>query len=547
MLRNKSLVLLLALVLVVSFVVAGCGSKKTEQAAPTAPAKEPMTITYNLGTEPETLDPIMHTGKPESTVLGALLEGLTRYDVNHEIKKGSGMAEDWTISPDGLKYVFKLRKNAKWTNGEPVTAHDFEYAWKKLLAKDTASEYAYQLFYLKNGEKYNAGEAKAEEVGVKAVDDYTLEVELEAPTPYFIGLTAFTSLYPVNKKVDQANPDWHTKAETFVGNGPFKLVAWEHQQKLEMVKNPDYWDAATVKLDKVIMTMVESYDTELTMFQNNELDIGENPPLQEVKRLIADGTATVLPDPSTYYYIFNTQKKPFDDVRVRKAFTYAIDRKSIVENVTQAGQKPALAFVPFGFPDATPGADYREVGGDYFKDNDVETAKQLLADAGYPNGKGLPEIEILYNTSEGHKKIAEAIAQMWTTNLGAKVKLTNQEWGVYLDSRDQGNFMVARAGWGPDYADAMTFMDMHVTGGGNNDSFWGNKEYDRLIKIAKENADPAVRIKAMHDAEKIMMDELPVIPIYFYVNVNLYKPSVKNVAVPPFGAYQEFKWAYVQK
>lgn len=542
--RKKTNWVLLALVLVVSLTLAGCGSTQTDQAGS---GTEPMVLTWNMLTEPETLDLTVQTGLPDATAITALFEGLTRYDRNHEIKKGSGMAEDWTISPDGLHYTFKIRKDAKWTNGDPVTAHDFEYAWKKLLAPETASEYAYQLFYLKNGEKYNAGEAKAEEVGVKATDDYTLEMELEAPTPYFIGLTAFSNLFPINKKVDQDNPEWHTKAETYVSNGPFKLVTWEHQQKLEMVKNPDYWDTAAVKLDKLVMPMIDSEDTALTMFQNNEIDIVEYPPLQEVKRLIADGTATVLPELGSYYYYLNTQKKPFDDVRVRKAFAYAIDRKAIVENVTQRGEKPALAFVPYGFADAAPGSDYREVGGDYFKDNDVEIARQLLAEAGYPEGQGLPEIEILYNTTDEHKKIAETIQQMWSTNLGAKVKITNQEWGVYLDSRDQGNFMVARAGWIADYADAMTFMDIHVTGGGNNDSFWGNPEHDRLIKMAKENSDPAVRMQAMHDAEKIMMDEMPVIPIYFYTNINLNKPWVKDWAVPPCGSYQDFKWAYVEK
>lgn len=545
--RRKTWILFLSFVLVLSLALTGCGSKAVEEGPGVDEPAQDMVLTYNMMTEPETLDPIIHTGKPESTVLGALLEGLTRYDTNLETVKGSGVAQDWEISPDGLHYTFYLRQDAKWSNGDPVTAHDFEYTWKKLLNPDSAAEYAYQLFYLKNGENYNGGTASAEDVGVKATDDYTLEVELEAPTPYFIGLTAFTSLYPINKNVDQANPDWHTSAETYVGNGPFKLVTWEHQQKLEMEKNEFYWDADSVNLDKLVMVMVESEDTALTMFTNNELDVEENPPLQEVKRLIADRTATVLPDPSTYYYIFNCEVKPFDDVRVRKAFTLAIDRQALVDNVTQAGQIPAVAFVPFGFPDVTADLDYREVGGDYFADNDVETAKELLAEAGYPNGEGLPDIEFLYNTSEGHRIIAEAIQQMWATNLGASVKLTNQEWGTYLDNRVQGNYMVARAGWGPDYADAMSFMDMHVTDGGNNHSNWGNKEYDRLIRLAKENPDPIVRIQAMHDAEKIMMDEMPVLPLYFYVNVNLYKPWVRDVVVPPFGPYQEFKWASIDK
>ncbi len=541
MFHRKPWTIIFSIILMLSFALAGCGGQTS------AGPVDPMVLIYNMMTEPETLEVAMHTGKPEGTVLGALMDGLTRYDANFETVKGSGMALDWDISPDGLKYTFYLRQDAKWTNGDPVTAHDFEYAWKKLLDPDMAAEYAYQLYYLINGEAYNDGEISADEVGVKALDDYTLEVELEAPTTYFIELTAFSSLFPVNRQVDQANPDWHTSADTFVGNGPFKMVSWEHQQKIEMVKNEDFWDADNVLLDKLVMVMVESEDTALTMFQNNEIDIVEELPLQEQKRLIDDGTATVFPDASTYYYIFNTQVEPFDDARVRKAFAYAIDRQAIVNHVTQAGEKPALAFVPYGFPDTVSTKDFREEGGNYFKDNDVEKARQLLAEAGYPGGQGLPEIDIIYNTSDEHKIIAEAIQQMWADNLGAKVKLSNQEWGTYLSNRLQGNFMVARAGWGPDYADAMTFMDLHISGSFMNHSFWENEEHDSLIRLAKENPDPEVRIKAMHDAEKMLMDEMPVMPIYFYVNASLYKPWVKGVVVPPFGPYQEFKWAYIQK
>lgn len=540
---RRSWVLSLVLVFTVTATLAGCAGPQKPPATPQEPAKQEKVITYNLGAQPETLDPAMQTGAPEGTVLMALMEGLYRYDANKKLVPAQ--AESVDISPDGKKYVFHLRKGLKWTNGDPVTAHDFEYAWKHLLDKNTNAEYAYQAYYLKNGEKFNQGEVSAEQVGVKATDDYTLTVELEAPTPYFLDLTAFSNLFPVNRKAAQADPNWHKKPETFVGNGPFKMVKYEPQSKIEMVKNPDYWAASEVKLDKLVMTFVDNEDTELTMFTSNQIDIAETVPTKDTKKLLADGTAVALPEKSTYYYILNCKKPPFNNKKVRQAFAYAIDRKAIVENVTQAGQKPALAYVPYGFPDVTPDKDYRTVGGDYFKDNDVATAKKLLAEAGYPDGKDLPEIEILYNNQLGHQKIAEAVAQMWKDNLGAKVKLRSMEWQVYLDARDSGDFMVARAGWMPDYNDAMTFMDMHVTGGGNNDSFWSNKEYDRLIAEAKATNDQNVRMKNMHAAEKILMDEMPVIPIYFYVNVNMYKPWVKGVFFPPFGGYQEFRWADV--
>ncbi|MEW6661515.1 MAG: peptide ABC transporter substrate-binding protein [Bacillota bacterium] len=479
--------------------------------------------------------------------MAALFDGLVRYNEKNELNKGSGMAVDWAVSPDGLRYIFKLRQDAKWSNGDPVTAGDFEFAWKRLLAPETGAEYAYQLFYLKNGQEYNSGKVTADQVGVKALDSYTLQVDLASPTPYFIALTATSNLAPLNKKVVEANPDWHKAVETYVSNGPFELVSWQHHQKLELKKNPNYWDASSVKLDKLVMTMVESRDTELIMFQNNEIDIGENPPLQEMRKLISEGVATVIPDPSTYYYIFNTSKPPFDDVRVRKALAYAIDRKAIVENVLQAGQKPALAFVPFGFSDASAEKDFRVVGGSYFKDNDVSEAKALLAEAGYPGGTGFPEIEFLYNTNESHKKIAEAIAHMWKENLGIKVKLVNQEWGIYLNNRFQGNFQLTWSGWGPDYPDPMTFLDVYVSDGGHNETAWGSAQYDGLIGRAKLSGNSKERFALMHEAEKILMDEMPIMPIYYYVNVTLYKPWVKGVFSPPFGPQQEFKWGLIKK
>ncbi|MBS3975248.1 MAG: peptide ABC transporter substrate-binding protein [Syntrophomonadaceae bacterium] len=534
--------ILQVLIIILAFAITACGTKQPEEKQ-----QSEAVIVYNLGTEPKTLDPAKASGKPEMTVLAALFDGLVRYNKNNELIKGSGMAVDWTVSPDGLKYVFKLRQDAKWSNGDPVTANDFEFAWKRLLAPETGAEYAYQLFYLKNGQKYHEGKVTADQVGVRAINSYTLEVELEFPTPYFIALTATTNLVPLNRKVVEANPDWHSAVETYVSNGPFSLASWQHHQRLVLKKNPTYWDASSVNLDKLIITMVESRDTELIMFQNNEIDIGENPPLQEMRRLISEGVATVTTDPSTYYYIFNTAKPPFNDVRVRKALAYAIDRKAITENVLQAGQKPALAFVPYGFSDGGPGKDFRKIGGNYFKDNDVSKARALLAEAGYPGGAGFPEIEFLYNTNESHKKIAEAIAHMWKENLGIRVRLINQEWGVYLNNRFQGNFQLTWSGWGPDYPDPMTFLNVYVSDGGHNETNWGSPQYDELINRARKSGNNIERFAYMHEAEKILMDEMPIMPIYFYVNVTLYKPWVKGVFSPTFGPMQEFKWASVKK
>lgn len=534
--KSKAWLLVLVLALIVSSVMMGCGDKKD------VPVSEKK-ITYNLGAEPEILDPALQTGLPESTVLNAVMEGLYRYGPDKKLLPG--IAENVSVLDDGKKYVFKIRKGARWTNGDPVNAHDFEYSWKRLLDPRTGAEYAYEAFCIKNGEKFNMGQVGAEQVGVRAVDDYTLEVELEAPAPYFLELTAFSNFFPVNRRAVEDDPRWHTRPETYVSNGPFKIAAWEPQQKMVLVKNPSYWDADSVKLDKLVITFVEDANTELAMFKSKKIDVSENPPVSDVKRLISDGTAVVLPEPSTYYYVFNVKKKPFDNKKVRQAFSLAINRKAIVENITQAGEKPALAFVPYGFPDADPGRDFRSAGGSYFKDNDVETARKLLEEAGYPGGRGLPEIEILYNTGESNQKIAEAIAQMWRTGLGVRVSLRSMEWGAFLQARGTGDYMVASAGWSPDYNDPMTYLDINITNSGNNVSFWSNKTYDKLISQAKATNDQKIRMRKMHEAEKILMDEMPLAPIYFYVNVNMYQPWIKGVFVPPFGSYQEFKWADV--
>jgi len=531
---RKAVVLILVLALMATI---GAGCQKGPKAA------DEQVIKYNLGVEPETLDPAKQTGIPEFNVLLQYMEGLTR--IGPDGKPQPGMAESWETSEDGITWTFHLRDGVVWSNGDPVTAQDFEFAWKRALAPETAADYAYQLYYIKNGETYNAGECAAEEVGVKAIDDKTLEVQLEAAAPYFLSLTAFPTLMPVPKAVVEANESWWAEADTLIANGPFKMTVWEHNSKIEFVPNEDYWDKDALKLDKLVYYMVEEASTELTMFETGEVDYGDNPPLPEIDRLKEEGilkTTTLL---GTYYYIFNCEKPPLDDVKVRKALTLAIDRKNICENVTKGGQVPALAFVPYEIPDWKDGSDFREEGGDYYEDADLEQAKKLLEEAGYPDGQGFPEIEILYNTSEGHKAIAEAIAEMWKQNLGIKnVSLTNQEWKVYLATRDEGTFQIARAGWIGDYLDPMTFLDMWVTGGGNNNTFWGDPEYDRLVGEAKRVTDPKERSKIMHDLEDILMENMPVGPIYYYVDLYVMKDHVKDVYISALGPI-DFKWAWV--
>ncbi|MCL4553833.1 MAG: peptide ABC transporter substrate-binding protein [Actinobacteria bacterium] len=501
-------------------------------------------IKYNDISEPETLDPAKSTGVPEANYILQFMEGLTRYDKNGQPK--AGIAETWEVSPDGTEYTFHLR-DAQWSNGDPVTADDFVFAWKRALDPNTAADYAYQLYYLKNGQAFNEGKATADEVGVKAVDPKTLSVTLEAPATYFLGLAAFPTLMPLPKKVVEANENWWTSADTLVANGPFKIVNWQHNDRVEFEPNEKYWDAKSVKLKKLIYYMVDDESTELTMFDTGEIDYADTPPLAEIDSLKAKGLFKVAPYLGTYYYLFQTEKDPVKDARVRRALAYAVDRKSLVENVTKGGQVPAMAFVPAGIPDGKSKKDFREVGGDYFKDNDVEAAKKLLGEAGYPDGKGFPTLEILYNTLSSHKSIAEAISEMWKKSLNIpQVTMTNQEWKVYLQTRDEGNYQVARAGWLADYVDPMTFLDMWTKDNGNNNTFWSDDEYDRLVGEARRDADLDRRAKTMHKLEEILMRDMPIMPIYFYTNPYLLKDWVKDVIQSPLG-FIDFKYAYVTK
>ncbi|MCF6092955.1 peptide ABC transporter substrate-binding protein [Microaerobacter geothermalis] len=556
--KSKWLLVMLAIVMIASIALVGCG--KSEEANPPADnsgqqnagtqteqpkQEEPQELVLNASTEPPSLNPNTATDSTSGEILRQVMEGLVRLDKDSKVVKGSGMAEDWTISEDGLTITFKIKDNVFWSNGDPVTAEDFEYAWKQVLNPETAADYAYQLFYLKNGEKYNAGEVSADEVGVKALDEKTLEVTLEAPVPYFISLTAFYSLYPVPSKVAKENPDWAADAETYVSNGPFKLTKWEHDSEVVVEKNDKYWNADNIKLNKITWMMVNDPNTEYQLFKSGDLDVAENPPSDLLKQLLDSGEAKAPNILGTYMYMFNVEKEPFNNANIRKAFTLAIDRKLLIDNVTQGGQVPALGFVPPGSsPDL--GFDFREKAGNYYNDADVEKAKEYLKKGMEELGiTQLPEITLMFNTSEGHQKIAQAIQEMWKKNLGVEVKLQNQEWKVYLETLKSGDFQIGRLGWLADYFDPMTFLDMWITDGGNNDTNWSNKEYDDLIAKAKSTDDQSVRGEAMLKAEKILMDEMPIAPIYFYTDAYMMQPWVKGAIRHPDGS-NDYTQAYIE-
>ena len=630
-------------------------------------------FSFANGDKIETVDPSKATGVPENRVINGLFEGLMRnLPVGEPNAKGTVdmkplpavAAAMPTLSKDRKVYTFKIRKDARWSRGYgPMTAQDFVWSWRRTLHPDTHSQYAYQLYYVKGAEAYNAARVKegdhveieyddrpngelqpfprgkmlrgvvkkidkpadkpkapvapakladnADEaaiaeyrklltayskakkkyqkkelpdwqlrwvyqvevkqidgasqvafdqpgevkvlwdqpgavqsfsvskdsatdgvqyvkrilpdfdstVGVRADDDHTLVVTLNNPTPFFPSLTAFYTLYPVNRKCVEefGSPLW-TKPDNIVSNGPYTLSVRRLRDRIRLQKNPEYWNAKNVEIETIDAFPVQSQTTAINMYVKGQVDWVTDVPktiiseLQQREDFVSDLQL------STYFYRLNVTKKPFDNKLVRRALGLAINKKQIVEGVTKAGERPARNLVP-PMPGYVP-----SMCGEY----DPEKARDLLAKAGYPGGKGLPRIEILYNTSHNHKMIAEIIQYQWQETVGIDVSLRNLEWGVYLDSQRQLDYVVARAGWVADYPDPNTFLDMFVTGGGQNQTGWSNEEYDKLIKAAGAESDTKKRMEHFRKAEEILMDEMPIIPIYFYVSINIVKKNIKG-------------------
>ncbi|MCS0674437.1 peptide ABC transporter substrate-binding protein [Cytobacillus firmus] len=538
---KKFLSLLLAGVLL--FVMAACtanenAGKETDSKDDGKKEEESAekVLYLNNGQEPTSFDPPIGFDSVSWSALNNLMEGLTRLGQDHEPE--AAIAEKWDISEDGKTYTFHIREDAKWSNGDPVTAGDFEFAWKRLLNPDTGSSAAFLGYFIEGGEAYNNGEGSADDVKVKAVDDKTFEVTLVSPQAYFLSVITNPAFFPINEKVATENPKWFAEAESFVGNGPFNLTEWEHDSHFVMEKNDQYWDAETVKLDKIHWAIIEDTNTEYQMYQSGELDVSDVP--SELSEQLL-GEAKVEDQAGDYFYRFNVNMEPFQNLNIRKAFAMAVDQQQIVDFVTKNGEKPAYGFVSYGFADPS-GKDFREVSGDLVKTN-AEEAKALLEkgmeEEGYDK---LPEVTLTYSTDDTHKKIAEALQQMFKENLGVEVKLANMEWNVFAEEQKALKFQLSRSSFLADYADPINFLENFQTGHSMNRTGWSNEKYDQLIKDAKNEADEAKRFELMYEAEKILFEEMPIIPIHFYNQVYLYSDAVSGIVRHPVG-YMELKWA----
>lgn len=572
--------------------------------------KEPAAdFSFCNGTEIKTVDPALVTGQPEGRVVWAIFEGLTTYDPK-TLAPRPGVAESWEVSKDKRVYTFHLRKNAYWSDGTPLTAEDFHWSFRRLLHPETASEYAYELWYVVNAEKYTSGRVEVgdpveieleekppgappyasgvilrgrlvaieagptgtdenqteaspiyvveidgrreyfqkperegqrprdprarpyrwllfdfEHVGIKVLDRFTLQMTLNHPVPYFLQIIGFFPMMPVPRHCIEkyGYPAW-TKPENIVSNGPFVLQYRRIRDRIRLVKNPWYWDRENVRLNTVDVLAAESAITGLNLYMTGAADWIPVVPNEVVGELLRQKRKDFQPSPylAVEYYIVNTRRPPLDDPRVRRALGLAIDKREIISRILQTGQEPAMSFVPPAI------ANYIPYQPPQMPDYDPATARRLLAEAGYPGGKGFPKIEILYNTHESHQAIAELVQAQWKRNLGINVRLQNQDWARYLASRRQGEFWVARAGWIADYLDPNTFLEMMTTGNPNNHGGWSNAEYDRLISWAQVEVDEHRRLALFKEAETLLLEEMPILPLYFPVTRAMVRPYVRG-------------------
>ncbi|SHE97081.1 ABC transporter substrate-binding protein [Vibrio gazogenes] len=485
-----------------------------------APVQE---LVRGNGSEIETLDPQKVNGVPGANVDRDLFEGLVNEDGYGKLLPG--VADKWETK-DNKTFIFHLRKNAQWSNGDPVTADDFVYGWQRLVDPATASPYAeyLQLGNVTNAEDIVAGKKDKSTLGIKALDAHTLEVHLDKPTPYFVKMLVHQSTFPAPRKVIEKWGNKWTRPGHFVGNGAYVLDKWVVNERLVLKRNPLYWNNAETIINKVTYLPIESQNAEMNRFLAGEMDSTYEMPVEHFKRLKKDHpeSVSVTGYLCNYYYDFNMRKKPFDDVRVRKALSYAIDRDIITKAIMGQGQKPAYAFTPditAGFTPPMP-----EYGKWTQKERD-QKARELLAEAGYDKGNPLT-LTLIYNTSDNHKKVATAIQSMWKQTLGVKVNLENQEWKTFLDNRRQGNFEVARDAWCGDYNEASTFLSQMLSNNSGNYAHYQSKAYDNVMEKAMVSTSDTERANYYAQAEKLIAQDMPVAPTYQYVKAHLLAPYV---------------------
>ncbi|CAN5482726.1 dipeptide ABC transporter substrate-binding protein DppE [soil metagenome] len=536
-------------ILMMTAALAGCGKK--EDAGKAAPKKAPAstsgkptaanTLRINIGTEPASLDPSLITGIPENKVMQAIMEPLVYLNAKSEIQPG--VAESWDHNDSYTEWTFKLRANAFWHNGDPVVAGDFVYSVERMLTKTTGAEYASNVYtFLKGGrEYYDAGglDSQAKLAGVEAVDAHTLKYHLLNPTPYFPTVVGFSSWLPLNRNaIEKSGKAWANNADTFVGNGPFRMTSYRSSDKIVADKFDKYWDSQNIFWRQIQFFMISDENTENSAYLSKSLDVTRTVTIPEVNNW-KDKKDYYAPEGlGVYFIMFNNTRPPFDDARVRKAFSMAIDRDLIVNKVTRRGEKASRGYIPPAMI-SQEGGSFRDHAEDLIGPQDIEGARKLLAEAGYGPNKPVPPIEYMYNTSDEHRIIGEQLQSMWAKGLGVDVKLQNVEWGVLKGRQHSGDFQFSRSSWIGDYLDPMTFLELFVSDNSQNDSRMNNKKFDELIEKARSEPDPIAREKMLREAEKIIIsDEAAMAPLFSYVLAILVNPDLQGIEYNKVGALQ---------
>ncbi|MCC5832599.1 MAG: peptide ABC transporter substrate-binding protein [Chlamydiales bacterium] len=504
-------------------------------------------LRLNLYCEPPTLDPRKFTDATSGNLLVMLFEGLTRTGFDH--KPYPAAAEEILISKDKRTYIFKLRETY-WSNGDRVTAEDFAYSWRKILDPKFPSPFAYKLYVIKNAWKIKEGKLPMEELGVRVIDEKTLEVSLNHPTPYFLELTGFPTFFPVNKRIDKSTSDWSADAgPLYVSNGPFKLKSWEHESEILVEKNPLYWDADSVNLESIHLSMIDDTTTEFYMYEMGELDWAGSPisnlPPEFIPALKEEGKIEISPATAVYYYKVNTDDPALSNQKIRQALALCVNRKEIVDHITQAEQEPALGIVP-----PMPGWKRSAL----YEDGDIERARHLFDQGLEEMGtdlKNFPTLTLSYNTNREHQKIAQAIQQQWKEGLGIKVELETSDWKVYLSKINKQNYQIARMGWVGDFHDPISFLEPfkyrdNPNIGGNNETGWEHPDFAAYLEKAEKEVDEEKRAWLLSKAEELLISEMPVIPIFYINFAYLKKPYVHGLYISSLGIV-DFKKAYLEK
>lgn len=503
-------------------------------------AADEKVIHVQVGPSPETIDPALNSAVDGANMIIHAFEGLLKFDRNNAIV--AGCAESWEQSDDGLTWTFHLRDGLKWSDGSDLTADDFVYSWKRVADPITAAPYGYDLLNMVVG--YDAAsKGEVDELGVSAPDSKTFVVKLSSPCIYFDKIAAFAVLVPVQKAaVEKAGDAWATKPESYVTDGPYCMTEFTDGAQIVFTKNPYYWDAANITFDKIVWHLIEDANTSYTAYKQNEIQLIKDVPTEEIPSLSGNSEFHVEPLMGTYYVTFNTKKAPFSDSRVREALSLAIDRKYVAGTIMQGTYSPAKNFVGPGVSDATPGSSFEAVTtqkyGDHFNSSDYEAdlakAKALLAEAGFPEGKGFPQFEYLTNDSGYHKAVAEYFQSAWA-QLGLTMTVNIQEWKTVTANRRSGNFDVARNGWVYDWDDPSNMINLLETNNGNNDGKYSSAEFDSLVDRARKSTNVSEHYDLLHQAEHVLLQDAAMAPVAYYNDFWLQKPELKGTWHSPYG------------